>query len=153
MQTKVLGHSLVHLLIRLHRSLVHLLCAVLCAYSSCSLTSLNPKLVEQWMIQWFFSVFSSILDHSARLVIPFWAVTPEGPTISRIQYVWSKIVKGGATIKNLFVIIIKLIHFLNFIFWRIGPNTVYLIQELSWIQWFEVLSPVKVVVKVVVTLI
>ena len=69
----VLGHSLVHLLVCSHRSLVRLLrtsrfgCALCCAYSlACSLTSLTPSLVGQRLIGWLFIlVFFLILAHGA----------------------------------------------------------------------------------------
>ena len=70
-QNEVLGHSLIHLLVRLHRSLVRLLrtgrfaCALRCAHSFArSLTSLT-SLVGKWMIGWLFILcFFSILAHS-----------------------------------------------------------------------------------------
>ena len=53
-QTEVLGHSLVHLLVR-------------CAHSFArSLTSLTRSLVGKWLIRWLFYLwFFSIFDHSA----------------------------------------------------------------------------------------
>ena len=70
---QVLGHSLVRLLVRLHRSLVRLLQtarfahALRCTHSfACSLDSLTPSLVGKWLIRLLFCLcfflFSTIVQ-------------------------------------------------------------------------------------------